>query len=234
MFKAKYIYNGISLSYDKISFFVYYKQHLIIGSLVLVLGMVLGSWGSSTVIKNGWNIVAAAGLYIMPSKHDIIMGSNEWKDSVFNDYQVRADLYLKRPEFKNTPIKAEVLTLAAHNAYISSGILLPVELCLAQCQWESGMGMKGRSPVNNPFNIGEYDTGTVLWFDNTFEGTQAYFNFMCNNYLKCKPLGKLFNSFTNCNNKRYASNPEYEKHVTGQYYYIKRWINKELIRKRIK
>lgn len=224
----KYRYNPETLSYDKVK--PNYKLILILSSVLLLLGVSIGG-----LIGQGRTISQiASGEYDweMPSKHDVILGSSEWKDSVFLDYQVRADLYIKT-NYPESPIKGAMLALAAHNAYDSTGILLPVELCLAQCQWESGMGLKGRSPKNNPFNIGEYDSGTVMWFDNTFEGIQAYFYFMCNDYLSCTPLGELFTNFTNCSGKRYASG-EYEKHVPPTYYYIKKWLNKELKKKKKK
>jgi hypothetical protein len=163
------------------------------------------------------------------SKHDLVIGSNKWRDSVFTEYAMKANLYLSRDVFEGTPIKGEMLALAAENAYDSTGILLPVELCLAQCQWESGMGLEGKSPTNNPFNVGEYDSGTVMWFDNTFEGTQAYFYFMTTKYLKCKTIGELFESFVNCSGHRYASG-KYEEHVPEQYYFIVDWFEENLVK----
>jgi len=154
-----------------------------------------------------------------------VIGSEQWKDSVFQDYTNKANKYLSR--FNNTPIKGEMLSLAAHNAFDSTGILLPIELALAQAQLESSMGLKGRSPTKNPYNVGEHDSGTVMWFESTFDGIQAYYYYMCFNYLKCKSLDMLFKNFTNCNGKRYASNIEYENKLKQQYYYIKRILSNE-------
>ena len=128
---------------------------------------------------------------------ELTIGSQEWKDSVFTDYELRAEIYLSK--FDDTPIEAGMLKLAAYNAYDSTGIILPVELALTQAQLESSMGTKGRSPVNNPYNVGEYDSGTVIWFDNTFDGVQAYYYLMVNNYLKCKSLKTLLKSFKETN-----------------------------------
>lgn len=166
---------------------------------------------------------------IVINKHQVVpVGSQEWKDSVFTDYQERAAVYLNQERWKNSPIKPDMLVLAAYNAYDSSGVLLPVELALAQAQLESSMGMKGRSPDKNPYNVGEYDSGTVMWFETTFDGIQAYYYFMVRDYLKCKSINTLFKSFTNCNGKRYASNPEYEIKVSKQYDYIKRYIDNRI------
>lgn len=223
MFKTKYVFNKDTLLYDKVSFIKYYKANIFIAITLLIIGIGLVT---SLTYKEGrvWRFINET---VMPTKFDMIIGSNEWRDSVFTDYEMRADLYLKRPEFKGTPIKGAMLSLAAHNAFDSTGILLPVELALAQGQWESGLGIKGRSPINNPYNIGEYDSGTVLWFDNTFDGIQAYYYLMTRNYLKCKPLELLFKNFTNCSGYRYAS-ADYEAHVPNQYHYIKRWLKKEI------
>ncbi len=104
------------------------------------------------------------------------IGTPTWKDRVFLNYEHRAELYLSRERFKDSPITAHMLALAARNTYERTGIFVPVELALAQAQIESGMGVAGRSPVNNPWNIGEYDTGTVLYFESTFDGATAYYD----------------------------------------------------------
>jgi len=226
MFGSKYVYNSQSLSYVKANLLDYYKHYIIGSAAVLIASIIIGSMVDSKAVKVEYSIDTESGMHVMPSKHAVALGSTEWKDSVFHDYQVRADLYIKT-RFPKSPVKGEVLALAAHNAYDSTGILLPVELALAQCQWESGMGLKGRSPKNNPFNIGEYDSGTVVWFDNTFEGVQAYYNVMCNDYLSCHSLSELFTNFVNCNGYRYASGP-YEDLVPKQYYFIKRWLKKNM------
>lgn len=227
MLKTKYVFNEDKLMYERIPFLIYYKANLIIFTILMLLGVGLYVSLKQSGFANTEAYRTKVLNIIMPTKHDMILGSTEWRDSVFLDYEMRADLYLSRPEFKGTPITGAMLSLAAHNAFDSTGILLPVELALAQAQWESGMGLKGRSPVNNPYNVGEYDDGTVLWFNSTFEGIQAYYYLMTRNYLKCKPLKVLFKNFTNCSGYRYAS-ADYEAHVPKQYYYIKRWLKKEL------
>jgi len=166
------------------------------------------------------------------SKHDLNPEYDAaWKDSVFADYEVRANIYLSRPKFQGTPLKGDMMALCARNAYDSIGILLPVELALSQAQWESSMGREGKSPKNNPFNIGEHDSGTVKYFKSTFDGTQAYYYWMCRTYLSCSTIDELFGNFVNCNGKRYATYPLYEERVRNQYYAIKNWINKNLKQK---
>jgi len=223
MFKQRYTYNKSTLSYESVDTLEYKLPAAIFGGLILViLGFIAGVALERGTIKN--EIVETPTITTRP---DMVLGSTEWKDSVFLEYQLRADLYLSRPAFNGSPVTGELLALAAYNAYDSTGILLPVELCLAQCQWESGMGLRGKSPTNNPFNIGEYDRGTVLWYDSTFEGTQAYFYFMTNNYLSCSTIDELFKNFVNCAGYRYASS-DYESHIPEQYYFIKRWIDNRI------
>ena len=219
--KGHYKYNSDTLTFDKVDGIGFNKRSrnkLLVTSITLLIGVVIGALLTETYV-----IIKNTNQYPTTSKHDLIIGSSAWRDSTFSEYAIKANLYLNREEFNGTPIKGEMLALAAENAYDSTGVLLPVELCLAQCQWESGMGLKGKSPINNPFNIGEYDTGTVLWFDSTFEGVQSYFYFMTSKYLRCSTISELFENFVNCGGHRYASG-SYEEHIPKPYYYIVGWL----------
>jgi len=196
-----------------------FKDNIIILSLgfilVFLMGILVGTYLTKGEIVN---INSNKNLKIINNQ---TIGSDEWKDSIFKDYEKRANLYLKDFE---TPIDSEMLSLAAHNAYDSTGMLVPLELALAQAELESKLGTKGKSPKRNPFNIGEHDSGTTLWFETTFEGIQAYYFFISKKYLKCKNLNTLLKNFSNCNNKRYASSIEYESKLK---YLIKK-INKKI------
>lgn len=151
-----------------------------------------------------------------------------WQDSVFTDYKKRADIYLSRVEFTGTPLTGKLLTLCARNTYDSTGVLVPVELALLQAQVESSMGRAGRSPKNNPFNLGEAVSGTTQWYNSTFDGTQAYYYLMARNYLGCKSVEQLLLNFTNCSGRRYAESPTYEIKMSSEYIKIKRWIDNNL------
>ena len=209
--KKIYYYDEKSIQFKQYSL---RNKFILFTLLSLGIGVGVGLFLSPTITQ-----------YISTSNNKMI-GTQEWVDSTFQNYEQRAEIYLKK--FKNTPIKAHMLRLAAHNAYDSTGILLPVELALAQAQMESSMGTKGRSPKNNPYNVGEYDNGTVLYFENTFEGIQAYYYLMCRNYLGCKEVDILFKNFTNCHGNRYASKPSYEIEVEKQFKYIQRYIENRI------
>lgn len=221
---SKYKFNDETLSYEPIPIRERYKPSIIAAIIFAVFGLIGGMFLGYNNAEYKW-YTNASGDVMLPSKHDLVIGSDPWLDSTLIQYAADADLYLARPEFAGTPITGDMLALACANAYDSTGILLPVELALAQCQWESGMGLKGKSPKRNPYNIGEYDSGTVMWFKSTFDGVQAYYYFMCKDYLKCSTLDELFTNFVNCSGHRYASG-EYEEHVPQQYYYIKKWLDK--------
>lgn len=147
-------------------------------------------------------------------------------DSLFTDYEKRANIYLSQDRFKNSPIRGYMLATSAKDAYLLTGVFLPVELALAQAQIESGMGLVGRSPDKNPFNIGEYDSHTELKFKSTYDGVKSYYNYMTSNYLSCKPIDILLKNFTNCKGYRYASKKEYERDVSNLYFQICKYIDK--------
>lgn len=155
------------------------------------------------------------------------MGTTTWKDKVFLNYEHRANIYLSREMFDKTPITPHMLALAARNTYEQTGILVPVELALAQAQIESSMGRAGRSPVNNPWNIGEYDNKTVLYFESTFDGATAYYKHIAK-YLQCRSLEELFENFVSCDGYRWASSITYETAVKKLFFFIKNWIDVEV------
>lgn len=222
-----YYYNHKKLKIEEIN-----KRHLTsIGGwllifllLTLLLGIKIGTHLHGkhliSVSQKETNLITKESIYPIRNK--------EWVDSTFKDYNLRAKLYLSKPFFKESPIKPEILTLCARNAYDSTGILLPVELALAQAQWESSMGLEGKSPKNNPYNIGETDNGTVRYFKSTFAGIQAYYYVMCNNYLSCKKTEELLVNFVNCNGRRYASSETYETNMYNLYTNIKDWLNSRI------
>jgi hypothetical protein len=224
--KKKFVYNENSLKFERakpklIKKFIFYFTLLFLGILI---GFVVN--------KNELNKME--NFYFETKKKEVekdyTIGSQEWKDSTFRMYEKRAEIYLKKIK---TPIKPAMLSLAAYNVYDSLGILVPLELALAQATLESSLGTKGRSPINNPFNVGEYDSGTVLWFDNTFDGIQAYYFLVAKNYLRCKSLNTLLKNFTNCNGRRYASKDTYEINLKNTIDKIRKKINKGLMENEI-
>jgi hypothetical protein len=151
--------------------------------------------------------------------------TEEHLDSLFEDYKSRANIYLSQKKFEKSPIKPSMLSDNARHFFQETGVFVPVELALSQAQIESNMGTKGRSPRNNPFNIGEYNNGTVMVFNNTYSGVKSYYKYMTNSYLKCKPVDVLLKNFTNCSGYGYA-HKDYGKQVSEVYFQIKKYIDK--------
>lgn len=218
-----YKYNKENLSYEEIP---KDKIYSVVGSFFCFLfltGFILGlSYSGGVKNKSYNNKTILTKETINPTKN------KKWVDSTFKDYKKRADVYLSREIFKGTPLSGELLSLCARNTYDSTGILVPVEFALLQAQFESSMGLEGRSPKNNPFNIGESTKGTTQWFNTTFDGAQAYYYIMANNYLRCKTVEELLLNFTNCNGHRYAEFDGYESMLSSEYLNIKRWIDSNI------
>jgi predicted nucleotidyltransferase len=91
---------------------------------------------------------------------------------------------------------------------------VPPELALAQLATEGGLSSDPNSkPIRtqNPFNVGNVDSGQVKNMTNVESGVCAYYNLMTSNYL---PGGKkaedLVNNFVNTSGERYAAEKDYE------------------------
>jgi len=166
--------------------------------------------------------------FITPISEEVHCEKLDTIQMVFKKYEKDAQLYLDREHFKGTPLSGKLLRECAKKTYDSTGIIVPLELALSQAQWESGMGLKGRSPKNNPYNIGEWNTLgiTTMTFNSTKHGVQSYYNLIAKKYLKERSVKELFKDFIDLNGHRYASSKLYEKDISKQYYYIVRWIEK--------
>ncbi len=155
-------------------------------------------------------------------------GLDEINSPDFIEYAKKADLYLEREIFKGTSIKGKELAKAAQIAFVTTGHFIPVEFALAQLQFESMGGTKGRSAKNNPFNVGEFDDGTTLTFNEPQEGLNAYFGLIAQDYLGDHNTldGLLSDGFINKSGNRYASDPEYEQKIFKQMMFIDRFFQK--------
>jgi flagellum-specific peptidoglycan hydrolase FlgJ len=142
----------------------------------------------------------------------------------WGEYAKLAQRYLNRPVFAGTPLKGQDLADAARLAFETYGIVVPPELALAQAQFETSMGRRGRNPKTNPFNVGEWDTETKLRFPDTSYGVNKYFDLMARDYLNNKPIESLLTNFVNQKGNRYAVDPNYEKKISKQVNFIKRYL----------
>lgn len=101
-----------------------------------------------------------------------------------------------------------------------------VDICfvLAQGEIESHFGTKGiASKLNSVFNVGVYDDKTVetvnkkYKFDYANESIEPYLKLLTTKYLVNKTEEELLIKFVDVNNKRYASNPNYEAILSTKY-----------------
>ena len=104
-----------------------------------------------------------------------------------------------------------------------------VDICfvLAQGEIESHFGTKGiASKLNSVFNVGIYDNKTVEQIENQYcfdypnESIEPYLKLLTTRYLVNKLETNLMQKFVDVNNKRYASDPEYEVKISNKYKYI--------------
>lgn len=141
-------------------------------------------------------------------------------------YKKDADSYLKL--FKNSPITGDMMANAAKSTFERTGTLVPVDLALAQGQFESQLGTdpKHRNPRLNPFSVGEDDDRTRFHPKSTLHGVQAYYNLMANKYLHGKSVDQLLSNFVNTKGERYASNKKYEDTMKSVVNRIRKFLTK--------
>jgi hypothetical protein len=111
--------------------------------------------------------------------------------------------------FKSTGLKPETLVKAS----IEKGFDLP--FLMAAAHQESCFGATSRSRrTNSVFNVGSYDDGrNVVIYDDPNQSVYGYIELLENDYLvDGKTIFDLLKpgKFVNYNNKRYASDKQYE------------------------
>jgi hypothetical protein len=114
---------------------------------------------------------------------------NKYLNPIYRKYQPYFKKYLERPIFQGTTLKADDLAIPFASFITTHPQVNPdslANLMLAQGQFETHLGLHGRggkSGANNPFNIGEFDSGTKQTFDTPEKGVTAYLNTLGTNYL---------------------------------------------------
>lgn len=151
---------------------------------------------------------------------------SDTKTPSWEEYEQKSQSYLDRKRFKDTPLTGKILSNSAKKIYNETGTLVPAELALSQAQFETSMGLKGRNPKTNPFNIGEEESGTKETFKSLEEGVDAYYSKIAKTYLKDKKPEDLFKDFVNVDNQRYATDPEYENKISNQVDFINKFWEK--------
>jgi hypothetical protein len=116
-------------------------------------------------------------------------------------------------------ITGEMMANGALAALKRYGNYVPPELALAQLVIEGGLSKDPNAkPIrtNNPFNVGNTDSGKVSNFTSKQDGVNAYYNLIAKNYIgKGRTAANLINNFTNKNGSRYASDRNYESKLNA-------------------
>jgi hypothetical protein len=156
-------------------------------------------------------------------------------DTLFNEYRLRATAYLSQPLFSGTPLTGEMLATCAKLTWKKWGVMIPLELALAQAQLETRLGTGGRAGHRtNPYNLGEWDTGTMgRGYKTTEQGVLAYYELLASRYFTGgRTEVDLFIDFIDKEGYRYATK-EYGKYVKESFIYIKRWIDAKVAKSRV-
>ena len=102
---------------------------------------------------------------------------------------------------------------------------IPITFTLAQGEIESHFGTKGLAyRTNSVWNVGAYDGHSLNDISHTYSNPNdsiiPYLDLLTNNYLPGKTVEDLFDSFTDINGNRYASDKYYETKLRDKVKYI--------------
>ena len=148
--------------------------------------------------------------------------------------------YIRELHVQYNGVKAELVDVTQHyidsvapNSGLRALILvencekygIPITFTLAQGEIESHFGTKGLAyRTNSVWNVGAYDGHSLSDISHTYanpnDSVIPYLDLLTNNYLPGKTVEDLFDSFTDINGNRYASDKYYETKLRDKVKYI--------------
>ena len=131
----------------------------------------------------------------------------------YDEYSNICQKYISS-ENPNAGITGQMMANGAKLAMEQYRKYIPPELALAQLTIEGGLSKNPNvKPIrtNNPFNVGNVDSGRVTQMTTKQDGINAYYTLISQKYLTGGKTAKdLINGFVNKNGQRYASDSNYE------------------------
>lgn len=102
---------------------------------------------------------------------------------------------------------------------------IPITFVLAQGELESKFGTTGLAyRTNSIWNVGAYDNYDIkdikIKYENPNDSIEPYLSLLNSNYLNGKTVEDLFDSFTDINGNRYATDKYYESKLKTIHNYI--------------
>jgi len=135
----------------------------------------------------------------------------------FEIYANNAQKYIDTKKNNFLRITGKNLAEAAKKTFEKYNKYVPLELALAQLTLEGGFSNDPNSkPIrtNNPYNIGNVDSGGVRGFSDVQSGIDAYYDVIARRYIgNGKTASNLINNFVDLKGARYASSDSYESNL---------------------
>ena len=148
--------------------------------------------------------------------------------------------YMKELHVKYQGVKSDLVDAAqnyidsiAPNSNLRALILvekceeykIPITFVLAQGELESKFGTTGLAyRTNSIWNVGAYDNYDIkdikIKYENPNDSVEPYLNLLNSSYLNGKTIEDLFDSFTDINGNRYATDKYYESKLKTIHNYI--------------
>lgn len=129
-------------------------------------------------------------------------------------YAKIAQAYINTKNKNLLNITGQNLATAAKKTFDKYNKFVPLELALAQLTLEGGFSNDPNSrPIrtNNPFNIGNVDSGGNIKYSNVQAAIDAYYDLIAKRYIgNGKSASDLVNNFVDIKGARYASSTSYE------------------------